>query len=106
MVQLGGLEPPTSGSTIRRSNQLSYNCTHGLAANSSEPFSGALPGACLAARPSSASPRTQLSYNCTHGLAAKQLSSPSPALSRGALGRAPVLGLLHSPRTQLSYNCT
>src|SRR6185312_10131963 len=27
MVQLGGLEPPTSGSTIRRSNQLSYNCT-------------------------------------------------------------------------------
>ncbi len=29
MVQLGGLEPPTSGSTIRRSNQLSYNCTKG-----------------------------------------------------------------------------
>jgi hypothetical protein len=27
LVQLGGLEPPTSGSTIRRSNQLSYNCT-------------------------------------------------------------------------------
>ena len=27
VVQLGGLEPPTSGSTIRRSNQLSYNCT-------------------------------------------------------------------------------
>jgi histidine ammonia-lyase len=26
MVQLGGFEPPTSGSTIRRSNQLSYNC--------------------------------------------------------------------------------
>ena len=26
VVQLGGLEPPTSGSTIRRSNQLSYNC--------------------------------------------------------------------------------
>ena len=26
MVQLGGLEPPTSGSTIRRSNQLSYSC--------------------------------------------------------------------------------
>jgi hypothetical protein len=26
LVQLGGLEPPTSGSTIRRSNQLSYNC--------------------------------------------------------------------------------
>ena len=26
MVQLGGLEPPTSGSTNRRSNQLSYNC--------------------------------------------------------------------------------
>ncbi len=27
MVRLGGLEPPTSGSTIRRSNQLSYNRT-------------------------------------------------------------------------------
>jgi len=26
VVQLGGFEPPTSGSTIRRSNQLSYNC--------------------------------------------------------------------------------
>jgi hypothetical protein len=26
LVQLGGLEPPTSGSTIRRSNQLSYSC--------------------------------------------------------------------------------
>src|SRR5258706_13194982 len=27
MVQVGGLEPPTSGSTDRRSNQLSYTCT-------------------------------------------------------------------------------
>ena len=27
MVQLGGFEPPTSGSTDRRSNQLSYSCT-------------------------------------------------------------------------------
>src|SRR5690242_1399889 len=26
MVQVGGLEPPTSGSTDRRSNQLSYTC--------------------------------------------------------------------------------
>jgi hypothetical protein len=26
VVQLGGLEPPTSCSTNRRSNQLSYNC--------------------------------------------------------------------------------
>jgi hypothetical protein len=26
MVQLGGLEPPTSCSTDRRSNQLSYSC--------------------------------------------------------------------------------
>jgi hypothetical protein len=26
MVQLGGVEPPTSGSTIRRSSQLSYSC--------------------------------------------------------------------------------
>ena len=29
VVQLGGLEPPTSGSTIRRSNQLSYSCIVG-----------------------------------------------------------------------------
>jgi hypothetical protein len=27
MVQLGGLEPPTSGSTDQRSNHLSYSCT-------------------------------------------------------------------------------
>lgn len=27
MVQLPGLEPGTFGSTIRRSNQLSYSCT-------------------------------------------------------------------------------
>jgi hypothetical protein len=27
MVQEGGLEPPTSGSTDQRSNQLSYSCT-------------------------------------------------------------------------------
>lgn len=33
MVQLGGLEPPTSGATIRRSNQLSYSCTTVTAAN-------------------------------------------------------------------------
>ena len=26
VVQLGGFEPPTSCSTNRRSNQLSYNC--------------------------------------------------------------------------------
>lgn len=29
MVQAGGLEPPTSGSTDRRSNQLSYACKRG-----------------------------------------------------------------------------
>ena len=28
VVQLGGVEPPTSGSTDRRSNQLSYSCTN------------------------------------------------------------------------------
>src|SRR5215467_15227029 len=27
LVQLGGLEPPTSWSTAKRSNQLSYSCT-------------------------------------------------------------------------------
>jgi hypothetical protein len=52
MVQLGGLEPPTSGSTIRRSNQLSYNCTHGLAAKRLSPFPALSPGrAWLRARP-------------------------------------------------------
>jgi hypothetical protein len=28
LVQLGGLEPPTSWSTAKRSNQLSYSCPH------------------------------------------------------------------------------
>jgi hypothetical protein len=60
--------------------QLSYNCTHSLAATTSEPLSGALPGTRLAACPSSVLPRTQLSYNCTHGLSANRLS-PCPALS-------------------------
>jgi hypothetical protein len=32
VVQLGGLEPPTSCSTDRRSNQLSYNCIRMAAA--------------------------------------------------------------------------
>jgi hypothetical protein len=36
MVQLGGLEPPTSGATIRRSNQLSYSCTTKTAADMSD----------------------------------------------------------------------
>src|ERR1043166_4627323 len=30
LVQLGGFEPPTSGSTDRRSNHLSYSCTRPL----------------------------------------------------------------------------
>src|ERR1700709_466872 len=33
LVQLGGLEPPTSCSTDRRSNQLSYNCILGSPEN-------------------------------------------------------------------------
>ena len=36
LVQLGGVEPPTSGSTIRRSSQLSYSCM----ARGPEPKSG------------------------------------------------------------------
>jgi hypothetical protein len=52
VVQLGGFEPPTSGSTIRRSNQLSYNCTHGLAAKRPSPCPALSPGrAWLHARP-------------------------------------------------------
>jgi hypothetical protein len=34
MVQAGGLEPPTSGSTDQRSNQLSYACTIGFVGRS------------------------------------------------------------------------
>jgi hypothetical protein len=36
VVQLGGFEPPTSGSTIRRSNQLSYSCMWGARARGAE----------------------------------------------------------------------
>src|SRR3954463_10849176 len=39
MVQLGGFEPPTSGSTDRRSNHLSYSCT-GLGRYCFRPASG------------------------------------------------------------------
>ncbi len=39
MVRLAGIEPATSGSTIRRSNQLSYNRT-GHAANNPTPPRG------------------------------------------------------------------
>jgi hypothetical protein len=37
LVQLGGLEPPTSCSTDRRSNQLSYNCILAGAKKGAEP---------------------------------------------------------------------
>src|SRR6185437_8036773 len=84
MVQLGGLEPPTSGSTIRRSNQLSYNCTSAFRQPRPEPLTGALPGGAFGCAPvlglvvqngppdrfvrlrrTTPRPRTQLSYNCT-----------------------------------------
>ena len=46
LVQLGGLEPPTSCSTGRRSNQLSYNCILGAA-----PKKGSRTGRKLGATP-------------------------------------------------------
>src|ERR1700709_1034968 len=46
LVQLGGLEPPTSCSTDRRSNQLSYNCILGRA-----PKRGSRTGGKLGATP-------------------------------------------------------
>jgi hypothetical protein len=46
LVQLGGLEPPTSCSTDRRSNQLSYNCILGAG-----PEKGARTGRKLGATP-------------------------------------------------------
>lgn len=42
LVQLGGLEPPTSCSTDRRSNQLSYNCIrHGVSRERAETMGNA-----------------------------------------------------------------
>jgi hypothetical protein len=56
VVQLGGLEPPTSCSTDRRSNQLSYNC---IVARGSSKGAGEL-GRKLGATPGFGKARTKL----------------------------------------------
>jgi hypothetical protein len=63
LVQLGGLEPPTSCSTDRRSNQLSYNCILGRALKKGSRTGGKLGatprfGKARRAATSAASPRS------------------------------------------------
>ena len=56
MVQLGGLEPPTSWSTARRSNQLSYSCIGSPQATDWAAAMQAGPGAGGGRRPKTKSP--------------------------------------------------
>lgn len=88
MVQLGGLEPPTFGATIRRSNQLSYSCTGldrvligddaGLGKRPSEPLPRDRPRRNGSTRPSRRTTASDSPYALRTGRAAS-LSRPTSA---------------------------
>jgi hypothetical protein len=80
MVQLGGLEPPTSCSTDRRSNQLSYSCIGEPRGKLRATFRG-----------------------CKRGLLAGGLKNKEPGLSPGSLRRQIAGGSIYAVKLHCTF---